>query len=230
MHATILAGGLGTRLRPVVGDIPKPMALVSGRPFLELLLTSLAAKGFERVILSIGYMADRISKHFGRRFAELDLHYVIEEKPLGTGGAVRRALGCCEADHSFVLNGDTYLDLDAGCIEARWQRDRLPMLVAIEVADASRYGCLQVSNGCLERFLEKGTRGPGLINGGCYVLPPSIVDRFPSAEVFSFERDFLADAVLRGPFGIFIDRGRFIDIGVPEDYARAQLELADTPR
>ena len=113
MEAIVLAGGFGTRLRQVVTDVPKSMAPIAGRPFLEILLGSLARKGFQRIVLSLGFMAEKISDHFGTHFAGLELAYVVEETPLGTGGAVRLASTACTQDHVFVLNGDTYVDLEA---------------------------------------------------------------------------------------------------------------------
>ena len=108
MEAIILAGGFGTRLRRVVPNLPKPMAKVAGRPLLEILLLSLSRKGFKRIILSVGYMADSISNYFGFNYEGMDLIYAREEKPLGTGGAVRLALLSCKQDHVFVFNGDTF--------------------------------------------------------------------------------------------------------------------------
>ena len=107
MEAIVLAGGFGTRLRQVVADVPKPMAPIADRPFLEILLGSLARKGFSQVVLSLGFMAEKISDHFGARFAGMDIAYVVEETPLGTGGAIRLALDACTQDHVFVFNGDT---------------------------------------------------------------------------------------------------------------------------
>ena len=126
MEAIVLAGGLGTRLRSTVPDLPKVMAPVCGRPFLEILLSSLATKGCRRAILSLGYLAHRVQDHFGPRFAGIDLAYEVESVPLGTGGALRRALDRCEADHVLVLNGDTYLDLEIEEVESRWQQKPLP--------------------------------------------------------------------------------------------------------
>lgn len=226
MEAIVLAGGLGTRLRPVVPNLPKPMAPVSGRPFLEILLADLAHKGFGRVVLSVGYMADSVINHFGGAFDGMALVYEVERTPLGTGGALRRALGRCDADHVFVLNGDTYLDLEAGAVEAQWQRDRMPVIVAREVRDTSRYGRLNTSGQRVLGFVSKGSAGPGLINAGCYVFPQDIAREFPDTEAFSLEGDFLENAVTRIPFQVYVCRGRFVDIGVPEDYARAQSLLA----
>lgn len=227
MQAIILAGGFGTRLQGVVPDLPKPMALVAGRPFMEILLTSLARKGFQRVVMSLGYMADKVVSHFGAHFAGMELVYEVEKTPLGTGGAVRQALTRCKADHMFVFNGDTYVDLEAQAVEVYWQKHRAPIIVAREVEDTARYGRLDIDRGRVLGFTEKGMTGPGLINAGCYVLPIEILNDFPPGEPFSLEADFLAKAVGKQRFDLFVTNGHFIDIGVPGDYARAQTELAD---
>ncbi|MDF3838052.1 nucleotidyltransferase family protein [Cupriavidus basilensis] len=226
MEAIILAGGLGTRLREVVADVPKVMAPVAGRPFLEILLATLARKGFTRVVLSLGYLADKVMGHFGSSFGSMELVYEVENVPLGTGGAMRAALNRCKSEHVFVFNGDTFLDLEVGDVELDWSRHRAPIIVAREVPDTKRYGRLDTLSGRVLGFAEKGMSGPGLINAGCYVLPRGILDQFELGRTFSFETGYLADAVKEQQFNVFVTRGYFIDIGVPEDYARAQGELA----
>lgn len=226
MEAIVLAGGFGTRLRQVVSDVPKPMASVAGRPFLEILLAALAKNGFKRVVLSLGYMAEKIALHFGCQYRGIELVYEIEKTPLGTGGAVRAALEHCRDDHVFIFNGDTFLDLEVPKIEAQWNMNGVPVLVAREVADTSRYGRLDVADGRVVRFLEKGMSGPGLINAGCYILPRRCLDGFALGEPFSLEADFLARSVPQMQIDVFVMHGHFIDIGIPEDYARAQTELA----
>lgn len=226
MEAIVLAGGFGTRLREVVPNLPKPMAPVAGRPFLEILLTSLARKGFSRVVLSLGYLSEKVVEYFGDRFADMELVYEIEDTPLGTGGAIRQALERCSADHVFVFNGDTYLDVEAAEVEAHWLAQRVPIIVAREISDAARYGRLDAANNRVLGFREKGLAGSGLINAGCYVLPKAILDGFPCGAAFSLEADFLAKAVTQQRFDVFITKGQFIDIGIPEDFARAQTELA----
>lgn len=225
-EAIVLAGGFGTRLREVVPDWPKPMAPIAGRPFLEILLGSLASKGFSRVVLSLGYMAEKISNHFGSRFAGMDLDYVVEDSPLGTGGAVRLAMTRCTRDHVFVLNGDTFLDLEASAIDEFWLARRNPLIVARQVTDTARFGRLLVQDDLVRGFTEKGVSGPGLINGGCYVFDRKQLDHFELNQPFSLEADFLAHAVQTMPVNVFVTGGHFIDIGVPEDYQRAQTELA----
>jgi D-glycero-alpha-D-manno-heptose 1-phosphate guanylyltransferase len=224
MEAVILAGGLGTRLRSVVPDLPKPMAPIAGRPFLELLLGVLEAKGFERVVLSLGYKSELVTEYFGDHFRGIDLAYAIEARPLGTGGALRLALSRCQGRHAYVFNGDTYLALDVARVEAAWQQQHAPIIVARQVDDTARYGRLTVADGRVAG-LESGVAGPGLINAGCYVLPIDIIARQPALERFSFETDYLVSAVHGSRFDVFVSDGQFIDIGIPDDYARAQTEL-----
>ena len=227
-EAVVLAGGLGTRLRSVVSDVPKPMAPVAGRPFLELLLGHLARNGFDRVVLSVGHLADAIGDHFGDAWRGLELDYAREDAPLGTGGAIRAALARCRADHVHVFNGDTFLGVDCTRTEALWAAHGLPLIVGREVPDTARYGRMEVdADGRILRFLEKAEAGgPGLINAGCYVLPRDIVEDFPPQERFSFEVDYLREAVVRRRVLCLRTEGEFIDIGTPEDYARAQILLA----
>lgn len=227
MEAIVLAGGFGTRLRQVVADVPKPMAPITGRPFLEILLGSLAQKGFSRVVLSLGFMAEKISGHFGPRFAGLDLVYVVEDTPLGTGGATRLAAAACTQDHVFVFNGDTYLDLEVELLEQQWQARRHPIVVGRQVPDTARYGRLVVDGDRITNFAEKGITGSGLINAGCYVLSTDALVRFPLNQAFSIETDYLVSEVARAMVEVFVTEGVFIDIGIPEDYSWAQTLLVD---
>ncbi len=226
MEAIILAGGFGTRLRELVPDLPKPMAPVAGRPFLEILLTSLTRNGFDRAILSLGYMSEKIINHFGSSFSGMALDYVVEKEPLGTGGAVRLALSRCHEDHAFIFNGDTYLDLEVAQVEHHWRAKRYPIIVGREVEDTARYGRLLASHGKVEGFTEKGFSGQGLISAGCYVFDRNQLDHFEPHQNFSLETDYLAQEVARKRFDVFVTSGQFIDIGVPEDFYRAQTLLS----
>lgn len=225
MEAIILAGGKGTRLKAVVNNVPKPMAPIQGRPFLEVLLANLASNGVRRAILSVGYMADVIVQHFGDEFGGIELTYANEEEPLGTGGAIAMALRKCRGDHAFVLNGDTFLDFDLRQVERVWQRNRRPVIVLRSVLDTSRYGRVGVEGGKVVQFQEKGLSGEGLVNAGCYLVPTNLFDNGELPATFSFESDFLVDAIRDGDFAAFIGDGLFIDIGIPEDFTRAQSLL-----
>jgi len=226
MEAIVLAGGLGTRLRSVVPDLPKPMAPVAGRPFLEILLASLRRKGVTRVVLSVGHRAEAVVEHFAGGFRGLAIESVVEDTPLGTGGAVRLALAHCRTDPVLVLNGDTFLDLDLAALRACWQADRAPVVVARQVDDTTRFGRLQIEGDRILRFAEKGVAGPGPINAGVYLLPRDLLDTFEPGRPFSLESDFFAPEAGRRLLRAFVSDGLFIDIGVPDDYARAQRLLA----
>jgi len=224
LEAIILAGGFGTRLSKVVPDVPKPMAPVAGRPFLVILLNYLAHKGFDRVILSLGYKAEMISAYFGNDFAGMKIEYVVEESPLGTGGAVRFALEMCSEDQFFVFNGDTFLDLDSCDLGKLLLSLTNPLIIGCHVNDTARYGRLIMNNNCLIGFKEKGVVGPGLINAGCYALRKSHLDEFLLGEPFSLENDFFLNKAVS--IDVYVTKGKFIDIGVPEDFHRAQKLLA----
>lgn len=227
MEAIILAGGFGTRLREVVPDLPKPMAPIAGRPFLEILLLSLSRKGFTRVILSLGFLSVKISDYFGKRFAGMDLVYVVEDSPLGTGGAVRLGLSICQEDHVFIFNGDTFLDLEVGAIERLWQNHGHPIIVGRQVLDTARYGRLLTEDSYIKGFTEKGVSGSGLINAGCYIFDRRQLDNFHLNKAFSLESDFLVNLVAQNDVDVFVTEGLFIDIGIPSDYILAQTLLAD---
>lgn len=226
MEAIVLAGGFGTRLRQVVPDLPKPMAPIAGRPFLEILLSTLADKGFTRVVLSLGFMSEKIIAHFGNSYLGMELVHEVELKPLGTGGAIRAALTRCVSDHVYIFNGDTYLDLEVDVLERLWQSKHHPVIVVREVPDTARFGRVEITSGRITAFLEKGMSGLGLINAGCYVLPKDILDSFAFGQPFSLETEFFITNLQRIWFDGFVTRGRFIDIGIPDDYALAQTELA----
>jgi D-glycero-alpha-D-manno-heptose 1-phosphate guanylyltransferase len=227
MEAIVLAGGLGARLRGVVDDVPKPMAPVQGRPFLAFLLDQLVAAGFETAILAVGYRHEAIRSHFGKDYRGLALRYSVEREPLGTGGAIRLACGQVSLRDIFVLNGDTYIELDFGAMmHAHAQRDAQVTMAVCQVPDVSRYGALVVSDGLVRGFVEKGHTGPGYINGGAYILGVALRDRLPPHGVFSFERDVLMPRVKSIQPVAFPAVGLFVDIGIPEDYRRAQELLA----
>lgn len=223
MQAIVLAGGLGTRLRGVVPDLPKPMAPVAGRPFLAWILDRLVEARFERAVLAVGYRFEAIRDHFGDTYRGLPLAYSVEAAPLGTGGALRLAAERISVFPVFVLNGDTYLDLDYRAMLEAHQRQGASMSVAVSrTLDMSRYGALELADGHIRRFLEKGPGGAGVINAGVYLLAREILARIPPGQAFSFEQQLLTPEVETIRPAAFATDGLFIDIGVPEDYQRAQ--------
>ena len=227
MEAIVLAGGFGSRLRQVVNNVPKPMAPIAGRPFLKILLGSLARKGFSRVILSLGFMAENISNYFGSRFSGLDLAYVVEEAPLGTGGATRHAIEVCTQNYVFVFNGDTFLDLEIEQLKQQWQKNQNLIVVGRHVLDTSRYGKLVVDGTRILSLVEKGVSSSGLISAGCYVMTTDALARFPLNKPFSIEKDYLIPEIARTNVEVFVTKGMFVDIGEPEDYAMAQTLLVN---
>lgn len=226
MDAIILAGGLGTRLRGVVSDVPKPLAPINGKPFLEILLRTLEAKGFERATIALGYRGHAIQSYFGHRFGALALNYSVETEPLGTGGAIRLALPQTNSTDVFVLNGDTYAALDFTEMLAAHRQDGASLTVAVKwVSDAARYGALDLAGQHILGFFEKARVGAGYINAGTYIVSRSLLGRDELPLAFSFEADFLKPHIRSLRPLAFEARGTFIDIGIPEDYARAQTIL-----
>jgi D-glycero-alpha-D-manno-heptose 1-phosphate guanylyltransferase len=225
MEAIILAGGFGNRLKSVVADLPKPMAPIGNKPFLQILLESLVKKKFDRVILSLHFMADVIQSYFGNCFLGMEITYVIEKSPLGTGGAIRKSLLECREEKVFIFNGDTYLDINVNELIKKWHVSSQPILVGRFVDDVSRYGALEILNGMVENFSEKNKRGNGFINAGCYLVPKNILNDFAINFPFSFEEDFLKKNIKEKTFLFYESKGYFIDIGIPKDYALAQNYL-----
>jgi D-glycero-alpha-D-manno-heptose 1-phosphate guanylyltransferase len=228
MKAVVLAGGLGTRLRERVPELPKPMAPVAGRPFLEYLLDRLVKGGVREICLSVGYRSEAVMAHFGHAYRGAAIRYAVEAEPLGTGGAIAHAAQ--GADPVLVLNGDTLLDIDYGAL-LRWYAEasaRVAMVLRA-VPDVARYGSVLVADGRVSGFLEKGRGGPGLINAGVYIVQPEVFAAFGLSGKFSFEADLLqAHCAALSPRAWVAD-AYFIDIGVPEDYDRAQHELPALP-
>jgi D-glycero-alpha-D-manno-heptose 1-phosphate guanylyltransferase len=226
MQAVVLAGGLGTRLKSVLPDLPKPMAPVAGRPFLAWVLDRLIDADFESAVLAVGYRHEAIFDYFGANYRGMALHYSVENTPLGTGGAMRLAANHVTTLPVFVLNGDTYLELDYRAMLAAHRQSRASLSVAVcRVTDVSRYGALELEQDHIRGFLEKGGTGSGYINAGVYLLASAILQQIPAGESFSFEQQLLVPRVRELCPLAFLTAGRFIDIGIPEDFERAQKLL-----
>lgn len=226
-EAIILAGGFGTRLRGIVDDVPKPLAPVAGRPFLAWLLDRVGATGIRRCILATGYLGDRIEARIGPDWQGMDIAYSREPAPLGTGGAIRLAARQLRGDGVHVFNGDTWLEFDPPGLEAAARTAGTPLAIALaRVDDVGRYGAVDIVRGRVGGFREKGEAGPGWINAGCYFLGADALAALPARDAFSFEQDVLQPRVQAGAVAAFTETAGFIDIGVPEDYARAQARFA----
>lgn len=224
--AIVLAGGFGTRLQSVVSNLPKPMAPVNGQPFLNYQLNYLEASGIRHVVLSTGYLSHQVEAHYRNSYRSMQISYAVEDRPLGTGGAIRLAMNSCSEETVLVLNGDSFFDIPLDSFgELHRQAGGSCSLALRRVDNAARYGRIEVdATQRVVSFLEKSaTPQPGLINGGVYLLDKSVyLDQTPPEHPFSIEKDFfekrLDDLVIRG----FEFDGYFIDIGVPDDYLKAQ--------
>jgi NDP-sugar pyrophosphorylase family protein len=204
------------------------MALVSGTPFLQLLLDRLRSHGVSNVILGTGYMAEKIEGYFdcGNKSA-MCIRYSREDEPLGTGGALKLAEPLI-SDPVLVLNGDSYVEWGlVPMLELFTAKDAVSVVVVQAVADVTRYGSVALArDGRITEFLEKGVRGgPGLINAGVYLLRKQIVRDLPAGTAISLEREVFPQLLDRGVYGL-VCTGLFIDIGIPDDFKRAQLLLA----
>ena len=223
----ILAGGFGTRLRDLVTDVPKPLAPVAGRPFLAWLLDRLVAQGMRRCILATGYMADVIDREIGTKWSGMEIVHSVETTPLGTGGAIRQAAKLLQGDCAHVLNGDTWLAYSTAALEQMALEAGAAIGLALaHVNDVGRYGAVETHNGIVTDFLEKGRVGDGWINAGCYFLSASAIAALPDVETFSFESEVLLPMASAGKVAAWTESSDFIDIGVPEDYRRAQRQFA----
>jgi D-glycero-alpha-D-manno-heptose 1-phosphate guanylyltransferase len=222
----VLAGGLGTRLRAVVPDLPKPMAEVGGKPFLWWVLRRLEQQGLKDVYLSVGYKRDVIEAYFGTVFGSLNVHYVIEDEPLGTGGAIAKAMAAIDSDAAFVLNGDTMTIVEFAELEAAMNAPQTDIAMAVaQLDDVTRYGAVEFNPAAPRRvtaFREKGQTGPGFINAGVYLLKRAVLDRYSMPERFSFEQDFLHRYLAELHVHAVPAVSQLIDIGVPDDFALAQ--------
>lgn len=231
MHTTeeaiVLVGGRGTRLRSVVPDLPKPLAPVAGRPFLAWLLDRLANGGMRRVVLAAGFRAEQIQALIGTRWLTMEVAYSIEDQPLGTGGAVRRATKMLQGTAVHLLNGDTFLDYDCHALALATRRLGASVgMTLARVDDVARYGAIECDQGRVVGFREKGEAGSGLINAGSYFLTARALEALPDQVPCSFETEVLAPMVRAGEVAAFDTTAGFIDIGVPEDYLRAQTLFA----
>ncbi len=222
MTAIILAGGFGTRLQSVVKDIPKPMANINGKPFLEYLLQYLSLLDITSIILSVGYKQEVIKNYFKDSYKSMQIKYSCEDAPLGTGGAIKQAFGLLDThENVLVLNGDTFFNLDINHFKDVSKSKELSIALK-PMKDFKRYGSVEVNNNMVTSFKEKCFVKDGLINAGVYLINPSLIKKMDNV-VFSFE-DFLEN---QKNIGFYTEDSYFVDIGVPEDYAQAQLDFKE---
>ncbi|MDR3059648.1 MAG: nucleotidyltransferase family protein [Prevotella sp.] len=223
----ILAGGLGTRLQSVVSNVPKCMAEVAGKPFLSYLFDYLQKNDFDHVILALGYKSEIVLQWLEGVIYPFSVSYVIEEDPLGTGGAIKLAFGKVQGDKSFVFNGDTFFEIDTdNLLEFHKKKNAVISLALKPMLDFDRYGSVDLDEEQrIIRFNEKQHCKKGLINGGVYIINKDLFTRLDLPEKFSFEKDILEAHLLDIlVYGCQQDR-YFIDIGIPSDFEKANQEF-----
>ena len=234
MEAILLCGGLGTRLRSVVSDRPKPMADIAGKPFLHYLVKMLSKNGVKHLIFALGYMGEQIEAYFqsGEDYG-LSISYSYEESPLGTGGAIRNALSHVSAENVLVLNADTYFHTNYENLLTQQLKNQAMMTIASrKIEDISRYGAiLKDEAGRILRWNEKMSSEqaealrPGEINGGIYVMQKSLIEKIPEGKQ-SLENDCIPMWLKDGVYlQAFPSDGYFMDIGIPEDYAQFRKDI-----
>ena len=231
MQSIILVGGFGTRLGALTKDTPKPMLPIRGVPYLEFFLKRLKREGFEKVVLATGFKSDVIESHFTVANNQLPrLEFSFEESPLGTGGAIAKALNKITNDVFFVFNGDSYLDVDFALMQNKHFETGADLTVASRfISPADRYGVLSVDRqDRVMCFEEKGAKRQGVINGGIYLCNRAQMKKtflMLDKDTFSFEEEILSSLSDQLKIFHFLSKGFFIDIGIPKDYKRAQSEL-----
>jgi D-glycero-alpha-D-manno-heptose 1-phosphate guanylyltransferase len=229
-EAVILAGGRGTRLRGVIDNRPKPMAIINGKPFLEWILLLLRLQGIQRVVISTGHLGEIVESYFdcGKDIG-MEIAFARDPFPLGTAGAVRNALGKIKTDRILVLNGDSYLHFNlAYFLKAHLATNASASIILVPVEDTSRYGSVEVDkDGKVISFLEKSQKKQhGLINAGIYLLERNVAEEIPAGKKISLEKEIFPDLIGKNLYGVIYDE-LFIDIGTPESLDKAEKILKD---
>ncbi len=227
-EAIILAGGMGTRLQGVTDNLAKSMALIAGKPFLEYQLSYLKSQGLVNVIFSVGYYNEQIISYFGNNWNGLHIRYSIENEPLGTGGALKKALSRATSEHVVVMNGDTLFTIDLNALIQHHLLCNADTTIALRnVPDAGRFGSVVTDpSGRIIEFKEKkAVESEGLINGGIYVIRKATIEGSDLPEKFSLEKYFFAIYCKTANFQGIAFVNYFLDIGIPEDFRRSQVEF-----
>jgi D-glycero-alpha-D-manno-heptose 1-phosphate guanylyltransferase len=227
-EAIILAGGFGIRLQTVVNDLPKPMANVADKPFLHYVVKQLIQQGIQRIVFSVGYKSAYIIDYFSNTDFGIEMLFQKESEPLGTGGGIKYAMQACQSNDILVLNGDTYFDIDFLTLHTIYLEKKAKAALALRFVDnASRYGQVKLNeNNIITTFEEKNLSAikAGCINGGTYILNKNYF--IENTEIkFSIEKDFFEKQVDRGIFAGYVYDNYFIDIGIPEDYYKANEDF-----
>ncbi|MBM7609068.1 D-glycero-alpha-D-manno-heptose 1-phosphate guanylyltransferase [Lysinibacillus composti] len=228
MEAIILAGGFGTRLRSVVSDVPKPMAPVADKPFLNYLFEYLSKFQITSVVLCTGYKHEIIEQYFSNTFKEISIKYSVEDEPLGTGGAIKKAFDLIESDSAIILNGDTLFNVDLSQLIAAHEKNNAEISIALKhLTNYDRYGSVLLENNQVVGFEEKQFKNEGYINGGVYIINKAVFEKFDLPKTFSFEKEVLETKHSKLNVHGYQSSAYFIDIGIPGDYEKAQKEVKE---
>ncbi|HEX4373404.1 MAG TPA: nucleotidyltransferase family protein [Puia sp.] len=226
-EAIILAGGLGTRLKSVISDLPKCMAPVAGKPFLYWVINYFQKQGIEKFIFSLGYKHEIIEEYLNKELSIINSQFSIEKEPLGTGGAIKLACEKATEQNVTVINGDTFFKIDLQRLSSFHQEYNADCTLCLKpMRNFDRYGAVELNeNNSIKNFSEKKFYESGLINGGVYALSvKNFLDK-NLPKKFSFEKDYLEKFYATDKLRGLIQDEYFIDIGIPEDYEKAQLEM-----
>ena len=225
--AIVLAGGFGTRLQSVVQDVPKPMAPVNGKPFLYWVMKYLVKQNINHIILSVGYKHQTIIDYFGHKFEQVPLNYAVELSPLGTGGGILLASRFSNFNSFMVVNGDTFFNVPLNEFSDFHFESQSDLSIALKpMNDFDRYGIVETdTSNRVIAFKEKMKREEGNINGGIYITSRSFLESLNLKDAFSFEKDVLEKKLTEKKFCAFQFDKYFIDIGIPEDYNKAQTDV-----
>jgi len=223
ISVAILVGGLGTRLTPVVNDRPKVMAAINGRPFLTYILDQINDAGLKDVILCVGYMGKYIEAEMGKAYRNLILRYSYEHEPLGTGGALRNAYDLINSGTILIMNGDSYCQYNFGKYWSFHEQNKTVASILLAfISDTSRYGRIRINDhNQVLAFEEKGSfTGPGWINAGIYFIDKETIFGIPAKRFVSLEKEIIPSLIGQNLYG-FMNEGLFLDIGTPDDFAKA---------
>lgn len=225
-EAIVLAGGFGTRLQSIVSEVPKPMAPVAGKPFLKFVLDYLKEHHITHVVLAVGHKKEFIIEYFGGLYKDMKVSYSKENDPLGTGGAIKQALEKLKGDQFFVLNGDTFFNVNLEELYIQHTAHQAAISIALrKMTNFNRYGTVEINEeGKVIAFNEKKYVREGLINGGTYILHKDLfLKRLP--KKFSFEKEILEREFKKGKIYGTTFQEYFIDIGIPDDYEKAKNDF-----
>lgn len=230
-QAIILAGGLGTRLKSVVADKPKVLSPVAGKPFLHYIIQYLQKQEITEYVFSLGYLADQVLDFLKVNYPNLNYTYCIEDTPLGTGGGIKKAMQLTTNDNVLIVNADTYFDVSLQSMFSFHEKSLSNCTISLKkMTNFDRYGTVELNEeNTILTFKEKAYQSEGLINGGYVIISKSIFLAFTQQlpEIFSFEKDFLETNIQKLAIKGFVSEGYFIDIGIPEDFQKAQIVFSN---